>query len=199
MPSISGSWFGLTSALFDCLDRSLSCFFLFLQVQLLLFGCVAPTTAGHPATHRWPTLSKGKEGISELPPRVLPIFANILSRLRISLRCPAPTDPRAFEDLFLSVALYFAPLLWMAGRAGGARRWLELCMCVCVLCAPIPTLLERPGVGGENALSASAQGLRCWFWCLQWSAGRTEGRGDAWKLRGGCVDVGSRLSVKEAA
>lgn len=31
-------------------------------------------------------------------------------------------------------------------------------MCVCVLCAPVPTLLERPGVGGENALFSQCPG-----------------------------------------
>lgn len=52
------------------------------------------------------------------------------------------------------------------------------CACPCVA-----GMLEQPGVGDGGAPSASVQGLRCWFRCLQRSAERMEGRGNAWKLR----------------
>lgn len=50
-------------------------------------------------------------------------------------------------------------------------------------CPRITGMLEQPGVGDGDAPSASVQGLRCWFSCLQRSVERTEGRGNAWKLR----------------
>lgn len=93
-PLISGSWFRLTS-----LSESFSLLlFSLLQVQMLLFGCLDLTTTGHLTVHGWPSLSRGKAPPSCLP-CLLCIFANVLSRLQLRFRCPAPTDPCASENL----------------------------------------------------------------------------------------------------
>lgn len=54
---------------------------------------------------------------------------------------------------------------------------------VACACPRVAEMLEQPGVGDGDAPSGSVQGLRCWFRCLRRSAERTEGWGNAWKLR----------------
>lgn len=66
IPLISGSWFHLTS-LFQVSGSFCLLLSSLLQVQLLLFGCLDPTTVGHLNIHRWPSPSNGKAPLSCLP------------------------------------------------------------------------------------------------------------------------------------
>ena len=130
VPLISGSWFRLTS-LFQVSGSFSLLLFSLLQVQLLLFGCLDLTTVGHLITHRWPRLSNGK-ALPSCSPACYIFLQMSFQDYKLDSGAQLPLTMRFYKSVLL-VALCFALRVWMAGQAGGIQRWLELCMCACMI------------------------------------------------------------------
>lgn len=84
------------------------------------------------------------------------------------------------QPVLLVVALCSALGVWVAGQAGGIRRWLELRVCACMVALRvhgIRGMLHQLDVGDGGRSSASVQGLKCWLSCLWRSAEKDAGEG----------------------
>jgi len=174
-------------------DLSFSSVWIILSSAFFSFASPAAFIWMPGSHHRWPSnhprmaMSLQWEGTSELPLCVLCIFANVLSRLQIRFRFPAPTDHVLLKICPLGGSVFCSSCLdgWTGWRHPEVPGVVHVCMHERVACAcpRIAGVLEQCGVGDGDAPSAAVQGLRCWFSCLPRSAERTEGRGNAWKLR----------------